>query len=271
MRNIVVCHHCGWTDIINTLSITNYLIPLYDNIYLLCHAINQEFFCYYYRNIPTLIVCSFDNIQDDKNLISYFINKKEQYSIVDLHLFGFYDKYRQDKYQNIFRSLGQGDTSLENDAIINGKRNEQYYFVRKFYEGYDIPYNVRVDFFFLERNPKVEDLFYTNFVKDTSYILIHDSPQVSIPLQRKSDITYYQLNQSSTLFFDAVKVLENAKEIHLIDSVWAAVCYLIDAKYSLFKNIPIYVYCLRGHQLMFQQPVELANWTIVNSSPRIIH
>ena len=271
MRNTLVCHHYGWTDIINTLSITNYLIPLYDKVYLLSHSPKGAFFRYYYRNQPTLEIHCFDTIHDDKALIYYFLANRDEHNIVDLHFFGFYDIDREDKYRNVFRSLGGGDSSLDNKAIVNGKLNEQYYFVRKFYEGYGIPYSVRVDSFFLERDREVEELFYTNFVKDTSYILIHDTPEVVIPFERNTSSVYYQLNQSSALFFDAVKVLENAKEIHLIDSVWAAVCYLLDAKYSLFKNIPIYVYCLRGHQLMFQQPVELSNWTLVNSSPRIIH
>ena len=66
----------------------------------------------------------------------------------------------------------------------------------------------------------------------------------------------------SDVFFDYIKVLENAKSIHLIDSVWAAICYLLDAKYTLLKNIDVNVHCLRGYEEMFIEPKKLPNWKI---------
>jgi hypothetical protein len=67
------------------------------------------------------------------------------------------------------------------------------------------------------------------------------------------------------VFFDMIRVLQNAKEIHMIDSVWAAVCYSIDARYGLLSHIPIYIYCHRGFRQMFTEPKTLPNWTIVNA------
>ena len=37
-----------------------------------------------------------------------------------------------------------------------------------------------------------------------------------------------------------IKVLENAKEIHLIESTYSIAIYLLQKKYNMFENIPIY-------------------------------
>ncbi len=62
-----------------------------------------------------------------------------------------------------------------------------------------------------------------------------------------------------------IKVLENATEIHLLDSVWGSLCYHLDCKYNLFKNknIPVYLYAKRGYEAMFSDPIKMDNWIII--------
>lgn len=271
MVNAVICHHYGWTDIINTLSITNFLLSTYTTVFLIYHKPKEALYNYYYRNCPSIQLVPFDTPQEDTTIIENLLKNSQAFQITGFHFFGFYDKYRQDRFQGAFQKIGSGDSSQDDTTLIRDKENQEYYFVRKFYETYQIPYIERVESFFLDRYPEKEEAFYKSMVKSSNYILIHDTPDVSIPSEIYKGKTYYQLNQSSNIFFDAVKVLENALEIHCIDSVWAAVCYLIDAKYNLLRNVRIFVYCLRGHQLMFKAPVALENWVIIDSSPRIIH
>jgi predicted RNase H-like HicB family nuclease len=57
--------------------------------------------------------------------------------------------------------------------------------------------------------------------------------------------------------------LENALEIHLLDSVWGAFIYQLDAKYNLFQNKKIFLYAKRGHIRMFKEPIKLKNWIII--------
>jgi len=60
-----------------------------------------------------------------------------------------------------------------------------------------------------------------------------------------------------------ITVLENALEIHLLDSVWGAFIYQLDAKYKLFKNKKIILYADRGYKPMFTRPIQLDNWIII--------
>ena len=76
------------------------------------------------------------------------------------------------------------------------------------------------------------------------------------------DSKFVDLNKATNTFFDYIKILENSKEIHLLDSVWGVFVYQIDAKYGLFKNIPITTHCLRGYIPMFTEPIKLNNWII---------
>ena len=75
-------------------------------------------------------------------------------------------------------------------------------------------------------------------------------------------------NTKSDIFFDMICILQNAFEIHLIDSIWAAFIYLLDAKYKLFNDKQIYIYALRGHHAMFTRPIKLLNWKIINMKNR---
>ena len=94
----------------------------------------------------------------------------------------------------------------------------------------------------------------------TEYVLYHDTKEVEIP--KKEDCTIIQLDHLSDIFFDCIKILEDAKEIHMIDSVWACFIYLIDCKYKLFHDKLIHVYCKRSYFEMFTSPIKLDHWII---------
>jgi hypothetical protein len=74
-----------------------------------------------------------------------------------------------------------------------------------------------------------------------------------------------------TLIFSYIKILQNSKELHLVDSTWASMCYLLDAKYKMFKNKKIFLYpyersggLLKDKNQTNLNPINLRNWIIVN-------
>ena len=178
----------------------------------------------------------------DNDPINVLPNSK---NIVRLY-HGYWDRYRDDQYKEVFPSPTN-------------------FFVEKFYVSYDIPYKTRVDQFSLKRNLEQENIVYEKFIKEHGkiYSLVHEDPQrdLSIYLNGRQ-ANRVNLNGASQVFFDWIKVIENAQEIHLIDSVWSAFIYQIDAKYRIFENIPIYIYCLRGYEEMYQYPIALSNWKV---------
>jgi hypothetical protein len=149
------------------------------------------------------------------------------------------------------------------------------HFMEAFYTAYNINYNVRINNFSINRDMDMENNIYDEFIKKygVDYIVYHDdemnhihgvnsvSTKINFP-NIQSKINYINLNKISYTFFDYLTVIQNAKEIHLVDSVWAAFCYQMDAKYGIFSNKPIIVYAKRGHRNLFVTPKLLNNWSI---------
>ena len=166
---------------------------------------------------------------------------------------GLHDNYRNDTYDNNFFKY-------------------KCYFVKKFYIPYNIPYITRINNFIFTRNLELENQKYNDFVNThgDKYILIHQDRPRNILIEQfidnNNNYKIIDLNNTTEIFFDMIKILENSIEIHLIDSVWGAFIYLLDAKYNLFKNKNIYLYPLRGHTEMFIDPIKLKNWKIVNNT-----
>ena len=236
----ILYFHQGWTDIINCLSLINYYCNLYDKIYLIIRDDSKELVDFYIRSLNNVEVLYINkNILDNSNIIDYLHNNQNNILDNDYLFHGGHDYLRKDIYINKFI-------------------NTNYSFVKAFFELYNISYITRINNFEFERNYELENSTYDKFIKiySKNYILYHEITEYN----NSKNITSINLNASSNIFFDMIKVLENAIEIHLLDSVWGAFIYLLDAKYGLFKNKNIYLYPKRGYISMFHEPVKLDNW-----------
>jgi hypothetical protein len=238
------CHQ-GWTDIINCLSLINICAKRNDTLYMIFREDAKTLIDYYIQGlknvipiyVPKVILETTGPYEYIKNLV-----------ITNYEFFGEYDSGRTDRYKNSYSSL-----------IKKGI----YTFEQLFYISYDIPYHHRSTEFAITRNTEAEDTLYNKLVTDEPYICTHTNPELELFVTPNTDYKKIELNKSSEIFFDMIRVLENSKEIHVIDSVWASICYLIDCRYGLFQNIPIYVYCHRGFHRMFEDPRKLSNWNII--------
>jgi len=232
--------HQGWTDIINQLALISYYASQYEKICLIIRHDAQPVVDFYVRPLKNVEViysplegindCSFDH---------RIFNDPE----TDILCHGLHDRFRPN-----FTYVDTPD-----------------FFVRKFYERYNIDYQVRVNSFEIQRDPILENQRYQEFVINNGhdYVLVHEDPPRGITLNiEPQNYPVINLDKKSAVFFDYIKILENAKQIYVMDSVWATIIYHLDAKYGLFQHIPIEVKCLRGYQPMFQEPVKLNNWTI---------
>jgi len=244
--------HQGWTDIINQMCLINHYSNLYEKVVLINRKDSSDLINFYIRNISNIEVIYrtftsnyflFDYQNND--IIQRIFNDKN----CDIVFHGLHDKIRNDEYKNIFLD-----------------KNPDMFFVKKFFVNYDFDYMDRINKFNLDRDFDLENEKYEMFInkKCEKYILYHEDKNRNIIINNNKTDNMYDLNNSTSIFFDYIKILENAKEIHLIDSVWASLIYLIDAKYRLFENIPIYIYCLRGYEEMFTEPIKMNNWEIKN-------
>jgi hypothetical protein len=244
--NGLLYFHQGWTDIVNCLALINIYAEKYTFLYLLIREDASPMIWAYINPIKNVIPIfkpkeHLDNIQW-YNLIDNSIK------INGLEFIGNPDVWRQrsDPYIGSYMKYPQ----------------PKFAFERLFYECYGIPHSNRVDRFSLVRNQNEEEALFSKLNPKSPYICVHTNPSVGT-VEVPADANVIELNNSSSVFFDMIKVLQNASEIHCIDSVWAALCYLLDAKYGLLSHIPITVYCYRKFDRMFCEPKQLQNWKLV--------
>jgi hypothetical protein len=242
----ILYFHQGWTDIFNCLSLIDYYYQYdYDKIYLLIRNDAKAFIDYYIENKKDKIIPLYvDKYNLDNYNFGRDIDNIKSNKIILFH--GGHDSIRTDKYKNNYVKI-------------------PYFFVESFYSCYDIEYMNRVKCFNVARDLELENITYNNFIQKygDKYILHHEINDIEKKYDVEYVVEYVNLNGISDIFFDYIKVLENAIEIHLLDSVWGALVYLLDAKYKLFSNKKIYIYCRRNYIEMFIKPVKLENWIFV--------
>jgi hypothetical protein len=238
-ENGILYFHQEWTDVLNCLS----LITLFQKQYMHLYVINRpctdnlfKFYCRFYKNV----------ILVPEELVDTLIS----FVKADYNFIGYGDCKRKDKYKDAFMKK-----RLTTSDLI------RWNFCRDFYETYDIPYSVRINMFEITRDPLLESKFYEKIIKEKPYILAHTLGVREKLITVNHTLPIYELGLTTSIFFDAIRVLEEATEIHLIDSVWSLVCYLLDNKYKLFQHIQITVYCVRGYAFFFDDPPE--NWKII--------
>lgn len=247
MKKAALYFHQGWTDIINSLALVNYYSERFDHLTLVMRHDAHPIVTYYVQQFNNVTVDYYSKADLDINLSGVAAN----YSDMTLLFLGVHDAVRNDGSKNIFRTT-KPDT----------------FFVAKFYLCYGVDYMTRISYFNLARARELEDQVFENFTANhgKDYVLYHEDIERGIMLNKngfKRGAAWVDLDKKSYIFFDYIKVMENASEMHLLDSVWAAVVYQIDARFGLFRNIPITVHCLRGYREIFLEPVQLPNWSIL--------
>lgn len=240
--NGILYFHQGWTDIINCLSLIDYYLENYEKIYLFSREDSKNLIDFYLSNKNNRVIPIYINKSnlDNLNTIHFFSKNIDNINNYNILYHGCHDRYRKDNYNNSFSKSVS-------------------FFVESFYKLYNINYMTRVTHFNIQRNYDLENSKYAEFIKKygEKYILQHEINDII------SKLPIINLNGTTDTFFDYIKIIENAQEIHLLDSVWGTLIYQLDAKYNLFKNIKIYIYCKRGYHDMFKNPIQLDNWIFI--------
>tara|TARA_R100000664_G_scaffold27440_1_gene38093 strand:- start:2128 stop:2955 length:828 start_codon:yes stop_codon:yes gene_type:complete len=275
MKKAYVCNHQGWTDIVCFLPQLNYYSKFYDELTVFYREESKDLVEFYIKDLDK-VNAVFVKTDNGANLFQY---TKPKFIKTYDHVTAFYEP-SEDPTLNDYDFLFHGQYDImRKDKYRYASRGHQPggydFFVECFYERYGIDYQNRISCFEISRDKQLEEQTYSNFIKDhgENYIVYHDMPHSAfkkdtrntrIQFANKLDgYEYVNLHKKTNTFFDYIKVIQNSKEVHLIDSVWAAICYQLDSKYSLFSHLDIKVYCKRGHNKMFYTPKKLDNWTII--------
>lgn len=247
--------HQGWTDIINCLPLINYYSKYYDELLVMVREDSKNIIDFYIRNIQNVKAYYVDKRILDTNVIL-----PPEGEGFDILYHGFHDRFRKDDNRGKFE-------------------NSELYFVKRFYECYGIDFSQKVESFNLERDFELENEKYEEFISKygNDYIIYHDDQNtpggetgINLDGVLSDKQNKVNINSMTKNVFDFIKIIENAKEVHLVDSIWASVCYLLDAKHEIFKDKTINLYSFKSrsgglvqnHEDSIIYPHHPKNWLI---------
>jgi hypothetical protein len=151
-------------------------------------------------------------------------------------------------------------------GLVHSKTLEQgKSFVEAFYAYHNLPIETLWTQFTVTRIPEEELAVPT----EAPYLTYHMQPGVPIRLNNlRKDLQQVPLDRRSPDFFGCLRILENATEIHLVQSSYCMFVYLLQLKTGLFSDKPIFVHTYSrpnantDYRNMNRHP-QLPNWTFL--------
>ena len=267
MNNTILIHHLGYADLFSCNGIVNHYAGLKENIKILVDTPDKiEILDYMYSGLPNvtceLPVVTIKKNKDETCLFCHTSNEMmncprkhgSSCNYVD------WSKYQHDEIIKIgafngYRSWEKFRTSEENIS-----------FSHSFYKYNDINIDHRIDKFSINRNFAREEEMYKNYNSSitSEYSVIHDDSKRNITINRSYIKTknIYNLDGSSETLLDQIGIIENAEEIHFIDSSYSVLIYFLSFHYSKIAAIPKYLHLYprpgRDYKI-YQNPVP-ENW-----------
>jgi hypothetical protein len=252
METGVFISHQGYTDILNTFGLLNYFysLKIWNIIYTVIKEDANDFVSFFIKDKPGLCLVAISH--EEHNLLT-----DEKNSEI------FHNKIKKIINTDQYDTLFTGVSDIHNTNHLRGRWKYDKNFVRQFYQCYNINYGFRVSLFCITRDKSLEEEKYNKFIEQNgkNYIITHLVTAGEVADEPK-DCKIIDINQFSSILFDCVKILEEARELHLIDSVWGVLVYLLSAKYNLFTDKKIVIYTKRSWEEMFYDPIRLPNFQI---------
>jgi hypothetical protein len=204
-----IYHHLGLGDHIICNGMVRYFCDLNQEVGLFCHSHYYELVKYMYRDLKNLKIFKFDTESEIRN----YILKNNISS--DLLLIGF----------------GELQKYLEFTT-----------FDKAFYKIAGLEFDIRFNKFYLKRDLIEEDKVYKTLnPNNEKYIFVHDDPNRGFNINVDTDLKIIR-NDCKFNIFNYLKILENAEEIHYMQSSFADLInsYKLNAKLYLHKYVREY-------------------------------
>ena len=199
----------AWGDWISYNGLIRYLAERYDNVYIQLD---------YGRARESFVI---DLFKDDDKIEIY---SGQHYDlVVDAHT---YDEPCQSDFN---KNNKLGDLYL--DYTLNPFKDPLPSNPACFYQYLGLSDNVRTQYFYFSRNKIEEDiLFNTLNLTKGQYDLICQPPNTKINERYFGDVQIVNIHNLSPKFTDTLKIVEDARQVHLVDNSLALFVYHLQYK-----------------------------------------
>jgi len=205
-----------------------------------------------YRDLSNVKIKSVNSLNPDMEINKYLLKLKDKKKIIKI---GF------ENYNKIY-------------SKINSKNNPATYDM-VFYKQMSQNYKNRFTNCYWKRDVKEEDRVYRKLVKNPKkkYIFIHDEPSLDYKIDQSFFSKGYKVikNDKSEILFNLGKVIENASELHLMESSIRNMAESLDLK---AKNKFLYIWRRKdmAPRYNYKQKKIIGsrnNWKIIFTNPKI--
>jgi hypothetical protein len=168
--NAILCIPQGWTDIFNCFGLINFYSKKYIKLYLVIRDDAKELINFYIKNLNNIELIFISN---KKFIKGRYINDGLIYKLIKKY-------YNINNCQQIFIGFtnhGYTGYDFKINILKSIFKNFEINLPKCYYKTYNIPYSVRINNFIFDRDYKLENLKYNNFIKENGYkyILYHSN------------------------------------------------------------------------------------------------
>ena len=235
----------GVGDLISLNGMVRYLCEKYDEVHFVIYQDQSSTLKKLFSDLPNLIVCrnfSQINIEPEDDFVNLQIWNQERRDYSE------YSNY-YDRYNKIGKKFNLPINEIDDDCYIRIKNNSSLTEKSKkvlfnnsdaFYVSMGIPKEYRTEKFHYERNYDEENKFFEQLNLPDEYVVLGDNSKNVINKSLIGDKDLYVVNVSniSNNIFNTIKIIENAKEVHLIENAISLITYHLQYK-NLMKKVPI--------------------------------
>lgn len=239
-KYIFIKSYTGYGDWISLNGLIRFLSTKYEEVYLISDGSDISFVTNLYR----------DN-QKIKVVDSSHLNNVQNYDYLDL-LTARQEVVDSNTYYNMFNQIGVKfgfpKINLKSEwfypqFITNPTEPSNFTEDCKdilennasaFYVASGIPKEYRIENFYYQRDYESENTFYENLNLPKKYIIISEYGDnlINKDYIKNKSLPVININQISQNYFDIIKVIENAEEVHLMENSTALMAYHLQ-----YKNI----------------------------------
>jgi hypothetical protein len=227
----VLMLHWGWTDLLQHVGMVRYYQTQYKSVSLICLPHQKQFLEALYPDFDLIFVPCPD--QGEIDLVSRRLFDEDYLFLLDGHQCS--DSFIRSCLRQNLKPRTEiqkiNCNSLEKTAwhnISNIKErdiNDPDFDERiGFYTLSGLEHSIAFDYFEIIRDYQSEQNKYSEIVSTDEYSVIHYVEGMNLSYV-KYPLVY--LNDRSSKIIDMIKIIENAKEVHLYDSLYGILCYFL--------------------------------------------
>lgn len=248
-KGIVVCPNTGLGDAIVMNGAVRYLAKKYQEVYILQLEGNFKHIDFMYRNDPNIKPYYIVQPKSSRQVMLRFKKAYNHIKKLNPHItfepYKFQWKHLEKDWVKMAKNFGLGNETI---------------WQKIFYRNLGVPHEARYSHFDIPRDRDSEQKLldclnlpneYAFVVKVAGGVNYNIEAKTNLPIVNPFDFDRGYRPLNSTLLFDWSKIIENAKEIHTVDTSWM---HLIR---SLKLKVPKFFYNYRN--VAFSQADEYLN------------